>query len=138
MITNALSVDVEEYYHAEIFRAGTSGLRGKSFESRVERCIDRLLTLLEEHSTRGTFFVLGEIAERHPNILRRMAAAGHEIGCHGDRHESVSRLTPSEFRADVRTTATVKSMRPDSPTPSGTRARPVSLNFQSGPSGCWA
>jgi polysaccharide deacetylase family protein (PEP-CTERM system associated) len=102
MITNALSVDVEEYYHAAIFRNGTSAMVGRSFESRVEQSVERLLGLLRDHHTRGTFFVLGEIAALHPAIVRKIAEEGHEIACHGDRHEDVYRQGPREFRADIR------------------------------------
>ena len=102
MITNALSVDVEEYYHAEIFRRGLNGDGHHSFQSRVERSTDRLLELMREHGARATFFVLGEIAERHPALLRRLAAERHEIACHGDRHDNVWTQSPHEFRADIR------------------------------------
>jgi polysaccharide deacetylase family protein (PEP-CTERM system associated) len=102
VITNALSVDVEEYYHAEIFRRGLNGNGHHSFESRVERSTDRLLELMREHGARATFFVLGEIAERHPALLRRLAAERHEIACHGDRHDNVWKQTPHEFREDIR------------------------------------
>jgi len=102
VITNALSVDVEEYYHAEIFRRGLNGDGHHSFESRVERSTDRLLELMREHGARATFFVLGEIAERHPALLRRLAAERHEIACHGDRHDNVWGQSPHEFRADIR------------------------------------
>ena len=102
MITNALSVDVEEYYHAAIFRTGTRLVERRSLESRVERSVERLLGLLNEHMASATFFVLGEIAERHPRLVRAIAAAGHEVACHGDRHEDVYRQSPGEFRADVR------------------------------------
>jgi len=102
VITNALSVDVEEYYHAEIFRRGLNGNGHQSFESRVERSTDRLLELMREHGARATFFVLGEIAERHPALLRRLAAERHEIACHGDRHDNVWTQSPHEFRADIR------------------------------------
>src|SRR5436309_3029337 len=102
MITNVLSVDVEEYYHAAIFRRGANGFGTNHFESRVEASIDRLLALLSNHCTRATFFVLGEIAALHPGSVRRIAAEGHEIACHGDQHEDVYRQTPAEFRADIR------------------------------------
>jgi peptidoglycan/xylan/chitin deacetylase (PgdA/CDA1 family) len=102
MITNALSVDVEEYYHAAIFRHGTRGQGTASFESRVEQSVERLLGLLSDHFARATFFVLGEIAMHHPGIVRAIAAQGHEIACHGNGHEDVYRLTPHEFRADIR------------------------------------
>ena len=102
MITNAFSVDVEEYYHAAIFRAGAGTLASRACESRVERNIDHLLALLHDHSARGTFFVLGEIAAHHPAVVRRISSLGHEIGCHGDRHENVSSQTPAAFEADIR------------------------------------
>ena len=72
------------------------------FESRVERSVDQLLSLLHEHGARATFFVLGEVAALHPAMVRRIADEGHEIGCHSDRHESVSAMSPAEFRADTR------------------------------------
>jgi polysaccharide deacetylase family protein (PEP-CTERM system associated) len=102
MITNAFSVDVEEYYHAEIFRVATGTPQGAYLQSRVERSLNRLLLLLSQHAVRGTFFVLGEIAAQHAEIVRRIAALGHEIGCHGDHHENVYGLTPAGFRMDIR------------------------------------
>jgi polysaccharide deacetylase family protein (PEP-CTERM system associated) len=102
MITNALTVDVEEYYHAAIFRRGTKALGSGRFESRVEASLQQLLSLLGNHYTRATFFVLGEIAADHPAMVRQIAAEGHEIACHGDRHEDVYRQNPREFRADIR------------------------------------
>jgi polysaccharide deacetylase family protein (PEP-CTERM system associated) len=102
MITNALSVDVEEYHHAAIFRRGTSALAPRQWESRVEQSIDRLLGLMSAHRARGTFFVVGEVAALHPAMVRTIAAQGHEIGCHSDRHENVNLQSPGEFRADVR------------------------------------
>jgi len=102
MQLNVLSIDVEEYYHAEIFRAGTQHLDRRRFASRVEQNVERTLTLLRHHDTLATFFVLGEVAAAHPDVVRAIAREGHEIACHGDRHENVYRQTPLEFRADVR------------------------------------
>jgi polysaccharide deacetylase family protein (PEP-CTERM system associated) len=102
MITNVLSVDVEEYYHGAIFRAGACARMAGPLESRVERSVDRLLALLREHYTRATFFVLGEVAAEHPSVVRKIAADGHEVASHGDRHEDVYRQSPEEFRADIR------------------------------------
>jgi len=102
MIANALSVDVEEYYHAAIFRRGTQAIPLTSFESRVEQNIDQLLSLLKAHFAKATFFVLGEVAQLHPNAVRRIAAEGHEVACHSDRHLDVYSQSPSEFRADLR------------------------------------
>jgi polysaccharide deacetylase family protein (PEP-CTERM system associated) len=102
MITNALTVDVEEYYHAAIFRRGTAPWGTGSLESRVERSVDELLVLMSTSRARATFFVLGEVAARHPAMVRRIAEAGHEIGCHSDQHEDVHRQSPAQFRADTR------------------------------------
>ena len=102
MELNVLSIDVEEYYHAEIFRAGTQGLPRHQFASRVEHNVDQTLALLRRHDTLATFFVLGEVAAAHPSLVRAIAREGHEIACHGNRHENVHHQTPMEFRADVR------------------------------------
>lgn len=102
MITNALSVDVEEYYHAAIFRDGTSAFSSPPFESRVEASMELLLALLKIHRAKATFFILGEVAAAHPTLIRRIAAESHEVACHGDRHDDVNRLTADEFRADIR------------------------------------
>ena len=102
MILNALSVDVEEHYHAAVFRNGTNTRVGREFDSRVVQNVERILSLLRHHHTHATFFVLGEVAAAHPSVVRRAAAARHEIACHGDRHEDVHRQSPAEFRADVR------------------------------------
>ena len=102
MVMNALSVDVEEYYHASIFRNGTRALDGRQFKSRIEPSVARLLAILSRHRTRATFFVLGEVAATHPAIVRRIAGEGHEVACHGDGHEDVWTQGPAEFRADIR------------------------------------
>jgi len=99
---NALSVDVEEYFHASIFRAATRCLGVHRFESRVQGSVDRLLDLLHGAGARATFFTLGEIARSHPGIVRAIAAADHEIACHGDRHEDVCDQSPRRFRRDLR------------------------------------
>jgi polysaccharide deacetylase family protein (PEP-CTERM system associated) len=99
-IVNALSVDLEEYFHAKVFQEGTNGAR-TGLESRVEASTERVLTLLASSSARATFFVLGQVAAAHPNLVRKIAGEKHEIACHGDSHELVSRQTPPEFRADV-------------------------------------
>jgi len=101
MITNVLSVDVEEYYHAAIFRRGTGAAPACAFESRVEQSLDRLLGLMRDHQAKGTFFVLGEVAALHPACVRRIVEEGHEIASHGDRHEDVYGQSPREFRADI-------------------------------------
>jgi len=100
-IVNALSVDVEEYFHAKVFQEGTNGAR-TGLESRVEASTERVLALLASSGARATFFVLGQVAADHPNLIRKIAGERHEIACHGYGHELVSRQTSPRFRADVR------------------------------------
>ncbi len=101
-INNVLSVDVEEYFHALIFREAVGAVDQNRFPSRVARSVERVLSLLREHGARATCFVLGEVAEAHPELVRKIDDDGHEVACHGYRHDLVSAMTPAEFRADVR------------------------------------
>jgi polysaccharide deacetylase family protein (PEP-CTERM system associated) len=95
--TNALTVDFEDWYHGlEIPVA-----RWPEFEDRVEQVGKKLLVLLAETGAKATFFVLGHLAERHPQLVRDIAAAGHEIGTHGYSHSFIYRQTPEEFRAEL-------------------------------------
>ena len=98
---NALSVDVEEYFHAEIFQINARRRPAGGFESRVEASVGLLLDLLGRHGARATFFTLGEVATTNPSVVRAIAADGHEVACHGNRHECVHRMTPAQFRDDV-------------------------------------
>lgn len=91
---HALSIDVEDWYHDGGSPPGAS-------QERVESNTARLLDLFAAHDATATFFFLGEVAERYPQLVRRVAAAGHEIGSHGYRHVKVSEMTRGEFRADV-------------------------------------
>jgi len=98
---NALTVDVEEYFHpAEVATFVDPGRWG-ALPPRVEPATMRVLELLDRHRTHGTFFILGWVAERHPRLVRQILAAGHEIGCHSYAHHLVYQLTPEEFRADT-------------------------------------
>jgi polysaccharide deacetylase family protein (PEP-CTERM system associated) len=100
-VLNVLSVDVEEYFHAEIFQRSARGRPVATFESRVEASVDLLVRLMARHGARGTFFTLGEVAATHPSVVRAIAALGHEVACHGNRHECVNRMTPAQFREDI-------------------------------------
>src|SRR5439155_683639 len=101
-IVNALTVDVEEYYHGYEFEAalGVDGLR--RLPSRVAGQTEHLLDLLDAHRARGTFFTLGVVAQRQPRLVRSIVERGHEIASHGWDHTPVYRLGPAGFRADVR------------------------------------
>ena len=133
MISNVLTVDVEEYYHAAIFRRGTRRFRSGTFKSRVEHNMGRLADLMRAHQTRATLFVLGEVAAAHPALMRRLAADQHEIACHGDRHDDVTTLSPRQFRADIRSAkARIEDIVGQPVT--GYRAP----NFSIGPAQSWA
>ena len=111
MIVNALSVDVEEYYHGMEFEAALTAAERQRLPSRVEYGVNRALDILASHDDRATFFVVGIVAEAHPRLVRRIAEAGHEVSCHSYRHELVSRQTPDEFRADIhRAKATLENI----------------------------
>ncbi len=98
---NAFSVDVEDYFQVAALAAAVSRDSWPDRESRVARNTDRILALLEERGVRGTFFVLGWIAERHPMLVRRIAAAGHEIASHGYSHQLIYTQSQAEFRAET-------------------------------------
>jgi len=100
-VTNAMTIDVEDYFHVSAFDGIVPRDRWSSMESRVCRNTDRLLALLADHGVSATFFVLGWVAERHPALVRRIAAAGHEIASHGYAHRLVYDQTREAFRADV-------------------------------------
>jgi polysaccharide deacetylase family protein (PEP-CTERM system associated) len=102
VITNALSVDVEEYYHGIEFEAAVPPDQRESLPSRVEESVERVLALLGAHGVHATFFTVGQVAKAHPQMIREINSQGHEVACHGYRHDLVSRQSPDEFRADVR------------------------------------
>jgi polysaccharide deacetylase family protein (PEP-CTERM system associated) len=98
------SVDVEEYFQVAALEAAVPRDRWPTYESRVGRSVDLLLELLDQHDARGTFFVLGWVAERDPHLVRRIAAAGHEVASHGWDHRRVSEEAPPAFRSSIRRT----------------------------------
>jgi polysaccharide deacetylase family protein (PEP-CTERM system associated) len=98
------SVDVEEYFQVAALEAAVPRGRWPHFEGRVGQSVDLLLEMLERHGARGTFFVLGWVAERDPDMVRRIAAGGHEIASHGWDHRRVTEQDPAAFRDSVRRT----------------------------------
>jgi polysaccharide deacetylase family protein (PEP-CTERM system associated) len=98
-ITNILSVDVEECFHAtEVSGSAKDRLEAPS---SVEPQTERVLELLAQHRVSATFFMLGLVAEKHPRLVREIVKQGHEIGCHSYAHSLVYDLTPREFRQDT-------------------------------------
>jgi polysaccharide deacetylase family protein (PEP-CTERM system associated) len=98
---NVISVDVEDYFHAESFSDVVDASSWGGLTSRVEGNTRRLLELFARHRVEATFFVLGWVADRHPGLVREIAAAGHEIACHSYWHRLIHRLRPEEFREDT-------------------------------------
>lgn len=100
-ITNAMTVDVEEYFQVSAFERHVDSQRWDSMPSRVEASMDRILALFELSNIRATFFTLGYIAERHPALIRRIADAGHEIASHGMRHVRANTQDRATFQDDI-------------------------------------
>lgn len=98
---NAMSVDVEDWFQVQAFAGTLARDTWEGLDRRVEANTDRVLALFEDASVRATFFTLGWVAERHPGLVRRIVAAGHELASHGFGHELVHAIGAEKFRADV-------------------------------------
>src|SRR4029077_13217483 len=101
-IANAMTIDVEDYFQVEAFAAVIDRSGWEELPRRVDRNTERLLEVLAESGVEATFFMLGWVAERHPALVRRVVAGGHELASHGLSHLRVDRQSPEEFRQDVR------------------------------------
>lgn len=100
-ITNALTIDVEDYFQVSAFAPYIRRDEWDARECRVERNVDRILALLAEREVQATFFTLGWVAERYPQLVRRIVAGGHELASHGYGHQRASELDEAAFRDDV-------------------------------------
>lgn len=103
-VTNAMTVDVEDYFQVSALAPYIDRGAWESYPSRVERNIHRVLDMFAEHGVQATFFTLGWIGERFPELVRRIVAGGHELASHGFAHDRVDQQGPRGFRADVRRT----------------------------------
>lgn len=101
IIRNALTVDVEDYFHVSAFSECIDKKDWDSYPLRVEKNTRRLLDLFDLHSVKATFFVLGWVAERTPGLVREIAARGHEVACHGYSHQLVYNQSPGIFREET-------------------------------------
>jgi polysaccharide deacetylase family protein (PEP-CTERM system associated) len=97
-----MSVDVEDYFQVSAFDRVVSRAAWDTLESRVVRSTHVLLDMFDRRAVKATFFTLGWVAERHPALVREIAARGHEVASHGFHHQLVYSLTPKQFREDVR------------------------------------
>lgn len=100
-MNNALTIDVEDYFHVTAFERHIDPDDWDTYPLRVEGNTLRILDMLDEFAFRATFFVLGWVAERRPALVREIQRRGHEIACHGYGHQLIYRLTPQQFRQDV-------------------------------------
>lgn len=100
-LRNALTIDVEDYFQVSAFAPYIKRTDWDSAECRVERNVDRILALLADKDVKATFFTLGWIAERYPQLVQRIVQGGHELASHGYGHERASDLTREAFHQDV-------------------------------------
>ena len=100
-VNNAFTVDVEDYFHVSAFENNISRKNWADMECRVEKNTHRILDLLDEHGHKGTFFVLGWVADRYPGLVREIGDRGHEVACHGYSHKLIYNQTPDEFREET-------------------------------------
>ena len=100
-VINALTIDVEDYFQVSAFAPHIPRSDWPARECRVERNVDRILLMLDQHGVKATFFALGWLAERYPEVIRRIVAEGHELASHGYGHERASDQTDAAFFADI-------------------------------------
>lgn len=106
-IANAITVDVEDYFQVSAFEKYIEKEKWKDIPGRVDLNINRILDLFDEFDVKGTFFVLGWIAERHPGIVSSIAKRGHEVASHGYNHTRIIHQSPEEFEADISKTKSI-------------------------------
>lgn len=99
---NYLTIDVEDYFQVAAFEKVILPANWDGFASRVVLNTGKILDLLDVHGVKGTFFIVGWTAERYPDMVKEIAARGHEIGCHSYLHQKIYNLTPEEFREDTK------------------------------------
>ena len=99
--TNAMTVDVEDYFQVEAFFPHINRADWDKIECRVEANVDRILQLFDDHGIKSTFFTLGWIAKRYPDLVRRIVANGHELASHGVAHIRADHQSRAQFANDV-------------------------------------
>lgn len=104
---NAMTIDVEDYYMVSAFKDVIKHENWHKHESRVERNTCKVLDLLDCSNIKATFFILGWVAQRNKNLVRKIQSAGHEIASHGVKHELVYEIGPDNFRKDLRTSKAI-------------------------------
>lgn len=102
VLSNAFTIDVEDYYHVSALASAIPRDTWGDRDSRVSASTERILAMLEERRIKGTFFVLGWVADKVPGLVKRIASLGHEVACHGYSHELIYRQTPSVFAEETK------------------------------------
>ena len=100
-LDGTFTVDVEDYFHVSAFSSVIQPENWDHYVCRVEQSTRTILELAAKHSTRGTFFILGWVADRYPHLVREIQSAGHEIGCHSYWHQLIYELGQKRFRSDL-------------------------------------
>jgi len=101
-ITNAMTVDVEDYFHVTAFAKTLSRSEWSILEYRAEQNTEKVLNVFAEHGVSATFFVLGWVAKRSPGLIKKIMACGHEVACHGMTHQLIYNQTPEDFLSETR------------------------------------
>ena len=99
---NAFSVDVEDYFHVSAYNAVIDRSEWDALPSRVEQNTNKMMSILDDHQTKGTFFVLGWVAKRHPELIKSIAENGHEVACHGMSHKLIYVQGREQFKTEAR------------------------------------
>lgn len=100
-VRHYFSVDVEEHFHAHVFERVVPRTTWDNEPSRVSAATERILDLLARFEIRGTFFIVGWVAQRVPDLVRRIAGLGHEVASHSWSHPRINTLTPEAFREEL-------------------------------------
>jgi polysaccharide deacetylase family protein (PEP-CTERM system associated) len=129
-IRNAMTVDVEDYFHVSALAEVIGRKDWDRMEYRAEQSTERLLDMFAQQQIKCTFFVLGWVANRSPHLIRKIHAAGHEVACHGLTHELVYRQTPDVFRDETKQSKTMLEDIIGAPV-QGYRAASYSITAQS-------
>lgn len=128
---HALTIDVEEHFQVHGFETVIDRSAWDDHPSRVVANTRRILDILADHDVKGTFFILGWVADRHPHLVEEIATQGHEVASHGYWHEIVYRQTPDEFAADLRLSLDAITQAFAGARPVGYRAPSFSIASQS-------
>jgi peptidoglycan-N-acetylglucosamine deacetylase len=126
-IVNAMTVDVEDYFHVSAFEKVIDSNQWTNLPLRVERNTYRLLEVFEQNNVKSTFFTLGWVAEQCPGLIKDIVAQGHELASHGYSHQRATQMTPEQFRQDVLQSKTLLEDCSGSPI-KGYRAPSFSIN----------